>query len=272
MLYKFTKLADRLTQLGFSEANQRGIQVITRDLSQEERAERLDFKDDGIYLNVDGQEYKGYMYLKFKVQIAQYGLPKFHITNCSKVREERAANRFNGKYFWCNSNLVSIEDRPSGKIFNDQVLDLCNYCRSESDIEEYNNTEGFRSLLDSQEIDEPQAEIQLDMFGRPLDWDSISKAYRQEKNFTCEKCGFGGDMLETLTDRGFIHTDHIVAWELANMRRNNLQCLCILCHSQKDEVHKRNFSKPGMQKRIKRFIDKYRNKLEELGNEYLDKQ
>jgi hypothetical protein len=27
------------------------------------------------------------------------------------------------------------------------------------------------------------------------------------------------------------------------MRRNNLQCLCLLCHSQKDELHRRNFSK-----------------------------
>lgn len=270
MLYKFTQLAEKLNQLGYSQASQRGIQIIRRDLSLEEQAGNLDFRADGIYLNIDGIEYKGYMYLKLKVQIAQYGLPKFHITNCSKVREERAAKRFHGRYFWYNSNVVSIEDRPSGRIFEDQVLELCNYCLKESDIDEYNNTEGFRNLLDAQEVDEPQTEIQLDMFNRPLDWDNISKAYRQEKNYTCEKCGFGGDILENRADREFIHTDHIVAWELANMRRHNLQCLCILCHSEKDDVHRRNFSKPGMQKRIKRFIDKYRNKLDELGNKYLD--
>ena len=147
---------------------------------------------------------------------------------------------------------------------------MCGNCERQSSIDEYSNTEGFFSLLDQQEIEETTREIQLDMFGRPLDWDSISKEYRQEQNYTCENCGFGGEMLESRKDREFIHTDHIVAWELANMRRNNLKCLCILCHSQKDEVHKTNFSKPGMQKRIQRFLDKYRTKLIELGNEYID--
>lgn len=45
-----------------------------------------------------------------------YGLPKFHITNCSKIQEERKANRFTGRYFWHNSNVVSIEDKTTGEI------------------------------------------------------------------------------------------------------------------------------------------------------------
>ena len=77
-------------------------------------------------------------------------------------------------------------------------------------------------------------------------------------------------MLESRKDREFIHTDHVVAWELANMRRSNLQCLCIICHSQKDDVHKANFSRPGMQKRIQRFLDKYRAKLFILENKYIN--
>lgn len=269
MLYTFEQLATFLTQGGYPDANQRGVQIIRRDLTQEEQAGNLDFKDDGIYLNVNGQEYKGYMYLKYP-NVARFGLPKFHITNCKTILEQRATGGFDGRYFWHNSKTVSIEDRANGQVHEDVNLTFCGNCERKTSIDEYSDTEGFFSLLDQQEIEETTREIQLDMFGRPLDWDSISKEYRQEQNYTCENCGFGGEMLESRKDREFIHTDHIVAWELANMRRHNLKCLCILCHSQKDEVHKANFSKPGMKKRIQRFLDKYRAKLIELENEYID--
>lgn len=268
MLYKFDGLDEKLDQLGYPDAAEPGFRVIKRDLSAEERAGNVSFKNDGVYLSVDAKDYKGYMYLKYKIRIDLYGLPKFHITNCSKVREERAANKFEGRYFWHNSNVVSIEDRPSGRILENQVLQICGYCKRESSIADFQDTVGFHSLLDKQEGNLVR-EVQLDIFGRPTDWDAISKEYRREKNYTCEKCGFGGAMLKTTRDREFIHTDHIVAWELSNMRRSNLQCLCILCHSQKDEVHRANFSKPGMRKRLKRFVDRYGAELRSVGNRYI---
>lgn len=271
MLYTFENLAQRLTQLGFPEATESGFRVIRRDLTQEERAGNIDFREDGIYLTIDGKEYKGYMYIK-QPFIVNYGnkFPKFHITNCETIQEQRAKGKFENRYYWHNSNLVDLTDAQTGAKFDQVSIELCSRCQQQSDIENYNDTEGFFSLLDQQEIEDTTRDIELDMFNRPLDWDKISKEYRQEQNYTCENCGFGGEMLEGRMDREFIHTDHIVAWELANMRRNNLQCLCILCHSQKDDVHKANFSKPGMQKRIQRFLDKYRTKLIELGNEYID--
>jgi hypothetical protein len=269
MLYTFERLATFLTQGGYPDANQRGVQIIRRDLTQEEQAGNLDFRDDGIYLKVNGQEYKGYMYLKYP-NVARFGLPKFHITNCKTILEQRTTGRFDGRYFWHNSKTVTIEDRANGQVHEHVNLSLCGNCERQSSIDEYSDTEGFFSLLDQQEVEETTREIQLDIFGRPLEWDNISKEYRKEQSYTCENCGFGGEMLESRKDREFIHTDHIVAWELANMRRNNLQCLCILCHSQKDDVHKTNFSKPGMKKRIQRFLYKYRAKLIELENEYID--
>lgn len=148
MLYKFERLDKRLDQLGFPEATETGFRVIKRDLSAEERAGNVSFKTDGVFLSVDGKEYKGYMYLKYKVQIEKYGLPKFHITNCSKVQEERAANKFEGRYFWHNSNVVSLEDRPTGRILENQVLQICGLCKSESAIAGYLDTSGFHSLLD----------------------------------------------------------------------------------------------------------------------------
>lgn len=267
MLYVFEQLAEFLTQSGFPDAAQRGIQIIRRDFTQEEQAGNLDFRADGIYLNVNGHDYMGYMYLKYP-NVARFGFPKFHITNCKTVLEQRSTGNFDGRYFWHNSSTVTIEDRTNGQVHENINLQLCGNCERQTRMS-YTDTQGFFSLLDEQEAEEATREIQLDMFGRPLDWEKISKEYRQEQNYTCEICGFGGEMLESRKDKEFIHTDHIIAWELANMRRNNLQCLCILCHSQKDEIHRLNFSKPGMQKRLQRFMDKYKNKLEELGNEYI---
>jgi hypothetical protein len=210
------------------------------------------------------------MYLKYP-NVERFGLPRFHITNCKTILEQRAAKRFEGRYFWHNSKTATIEDRANGHVHINVNLTLCGNCERQSKINEYSDSEGFLDILDQQDLEDTTREIQLDIFGRPLNWDTISKAYRHENNYTCENCGFGGDMLENLRDREFIHTDHLIAWELANMRRNNLQCLCILCHSEKDNVHRLNFSKPGMQKRIKRFMEKYKSKLEELGNEYINK-
>ena len=269
MLYKFENLAILLTQLGFPDVNQRGIQIIKRDLTQEEQAGNLDFRNDGIYLNLNGQEYKGYMYLKF-ADVARFGFPKFHITNCKTILEQRETGRFNDRYFWHNSRTVTIEDRANGHLYESVNLTLCGNCARQSSIDQYSNTEGFYSLLDQQEVNDVPMEIQLDMFGRPLNWDEISKEYKREKNYTCEKCGFGGDMLETILDREFIHTDHIIAWELTNMKRNNLQCLCILCHSQKDDLHQLNFAKIGMKKRLFRFIERYKLKLRQIDNPYIE--
>jgi hypothetical protein len=270
MLYNFTQLDRYLTEQSYPYAEQRGIQIIRRDLSLEEQAGNIEFNEDGIYLTINGQEYKGYMYIKNPF-IVNFGnkFPKFHITNCEIIEEQKAKGKFENRYYWHNSNLVDLTDTQTGEEFNQVSLELCSRCKAKINFVEYSDTEGFFSMLDQQDTEETLREIQLDMFGRPLDWDIISKEYKKEKNYTCEKCAFGGDMLLSRKDREFMHTDHIVAWELANMRRNNLQCLCILCHSQKDELHKANFSKRGMKKRVQRFIDKYREKLIEIGNDYI---
>src|SRR6218665_3820678 len=103
MLYTFENLANKLTQLGYPAAIEGGFRVIKRDFTQEENAGNIQFKEDGMYLVVDGIEYKGYMYMK-NYDITSYGLPKFHITNCQTIIDQRSKGRFDGKYFWHNSD------------------------------------------------------------------------------------------------------------------------------------------------------------------------
>ena len=241
MLYTFNKLADKLTQLGYPEATESGFRVIKRDLTQEEKAGNVDFRHDGVYLKVDGQEYKGYMYLKY-ADISRFGLPKFHITTCQTILEQRASGRFDGRYFWHNSNTVSIENRANGKIHENVNLGLCNYCRNQSSISEYLNTEGFFNLLDKQEQEDINKEYEVDIFGYTTDWQKISREYRLEKDYTCEQCGI---IIEIPGDRRYLHVHHKNGNKLIN-KRSNLECLCVLCHSHKDKTHEHNFERKRM--------------------------
>ena len=265
MLYLFSNLAQRLTQLGYPEPTESGFRVIKRDLTQEEQAGNIEFREDGIYLTIDGQEYKGYMYLKYP-DVARFGFPKFHITNCQTVLGQRTRGQFDGRYFWHNSNKVTIEDRANGNVHEDINLGLCGYCRNQSSITEYSDTQGFFSLLDQQEQEDINEEVEVDIFGYTLDWQQISREFRKEKEYTCESCGI---QIDEPSDRRFIHVHHRSGNKLNN-RRNNLECLCVLCHANKDATHERNFERRRMQADIRAFVDKYRERLEELENEYLD--
>jgi hypothetical protein len=266
MLYTFQNLANKLTQLGYPESTESGFRVIKRDFTQEEKAGNIEFRQDGVYLTIDGQEYEGYMYLKF-ADITRYGLPKFHITNCQTILEQRASGRFDGRYFWHNSNSVSIQNRCNGEIHEGVILGLCNYCRTQSSISEYIDTEGFFSLLDKQEQEEINQEYEVDIFGYTLDWQKISRQFRVENKYTCESCGI---VIEIPADRRFIHVHHKSGNKLNN-KRNNLEGLCVLCHANKDKTHEHNFQRRRMQAEIKAFVDMYRDKLIELNNIYLDR-
>lgn len=291
ILYTFEKLAKRLTQLGYPETTVRVIPpIIKRDLTHEEQADKIKFKDDGVYLTIDGQEYKGYMYLKYP-DVNRNGFPKFHITNCKIILERKANGRFDGEYFWQNSNTVTIEDRINGQVYENINLSLCNYCRKQFKVNRPSDAKYFFSVLDKQKQDDeleplPEGAVTgrkiatlnqqelvdinqdrwVDIFGYTSDWQIISKEYKKEKKYTCESCGI---MIEIPGDRRFMHVDHKSGSKLNN-RRSNLECLCILCHANKDKAHIHNFERRRMQIEVKAFVEKYTNTLTKLGNKYLE--
>jgi len=264
-LYTFTNLANKLTQLGYPEAKQMGFQIIKKDLTQEQKAGNIDFKGDGIYLNVDGHEYKGYMYIK-EADIQKWGFPKFHITECQTIIDQKARGAFDGHYFWHNSNTVTIKDRRTGKVHESVTLELCGYCSHEA-IAKYSNTEGFYNLLDKQELEDINREIEVDIFGYTRDWQKISREYKKEKEYKCESCGL---QVTNQFDKRYIHVHHRNGDKLNN-RRSNLECVCILCHSFKDSNHQHNTERRRMQAELKTFVNKYRKELTEIKNPFLNR-
>ncbi len=266
MLYAFTNLAQKLTQLGYPEGTESGFRVIKRDLTHEEQAGNIDFREDGIYLTIDGKEYKGYMYIKHPF-IVNYGnkFPKFHITNCHTIQEQRDKGKFDNRYYWHNSNVVDLTDTQTGEEFNQVTLELCSFCRNQSGLLGYTDTEGFYNLLDKQEQEDINQQVEVDIFGYTSDWPELSRQYRLEKEYTCESCNI---KIEIPADRRFIHTHHKSGNKINN-KRNNLECLCVLCHSFKDQTHKENFERRRMKAEIRAFIEKYRTELQHLGNPFI---
>jgi len=64
-------------------------------------------------------------------------------------------------------------------------------------------------------------------------WDKISRQIKINRNYTCEKCGY---IPKIDYDKRFIHTHHING-DKQNNGEDNLQVLCIKCHSEVDSFH-----------------------------------
>lgn len=263
-LYKFEKLSQKLDLLNFPEVKESRFEVVRKDFSEEESKGNITFKDDGIYLMMNGIEHKGYMYIKI-ADVDQFGHPKFHISNCQTIIQQQEQNRFHGHYYWSNSNIVDIQQRRSSKIHKDTTLELCYNCRITANISDYNNTQGFFELLDIQDK-EPQNKEELDIRGYVKKWQQISKKFRIENKFTCDNCKI---KIENKFDQRFIQVHHRNGNKLIN-NRENLQCLCVLCHANIDERHTENFQNRRSVFEINTFIEKYKDELISLNNQFIN--
>ncbi|TWO34722.1 hypothetical protein E1J38_002360 [Seonamhaeicola sediminis] len=278
MLYQFSKLNSKLDSLGFPKIEGgSGFQLI-KGVNFEEafRAGDISFETNGIYLEYEGKKYRGYMfidlyYVNYNGQPTKY--PKFHLVKCKTIQDFIDRGRFNQRYIWSNADMNDITDKQSRTVHKDVVLDLCHNCSEklltsdtlfEEGIHEYiNDTHDFHDLLDKSETEGEQ--IEVDIFGYVKGKERISKAYRAKMNYTCENCGIkskGG------MDKRWWHTHHIDGDKTHN-DESNLECLCVLCHANKDSRHQENFAVNRMKIEIEHFIKKYRKNLQELGNPYL---
>jgi hypothetical protein len=252
MLYTFKKLEKKLDQLGFPriDAN-KGFQIIKGiDFEKAFKSGSISFKTDGIYLEYEGREYRGYMFIK-EPYISQYGkYPKFHLTRCKTIRDFINSGQFRIRYEFSNARVNDLIDKQTREVYKDQVLDYCGNCSREL-FESIQNTNDFHDTLDKSDI--PDEITQVDIFGYVKNKERISKAHRESVNYTCDSCGVSP---KSRFDKRYWHTHHIDG-DKTNNNPSNLRCLCIKCHSEIDATHKRNFSKKNMQLEIDTFTSKY---------------
>jgi 5-methylcytosine-specific restriction endonuclease McrA len=260
-LYQFTKGHEFLDRIGVPRLDSYEDNVVIEhyDFAEQEAKGDMEWREDGVYLKIDGVFRRGFLYNK-NYLVDQYGMPKFHVTQCTTLLrfvENGTLHRF---YFWSNAPKVLVAQRRGTERYPDKVLQVCRNC-ADSIIEESIT----RQSTTASEFKHVEVEIkpttETDIFGRPLNWSAISKNYRQRKNYTCESCGTGGDDLRIASDRRFIDADHIIAHELTNTSDKNLQCLCVLCHYFKDDVHEAKLDKSHIRVRVNNFVDAYADVL-----------
>lgn len=146
---------------------------------------------------------------------------------------------FDGHYVRANIDPVPVISKETHREEIISGLPLCKYCISK--VRQYGritSTEFAEMLKQARGVEEEQKEQEVDIFGYTRDWDEISRNYREKHGYTCEKCGL---KIDNLFDRQYIHCHHKDANKLNN-NESNLQCLCLRCHSQVDEFHRKNLT------------------------------
>ena len=231
-LYKFEKLEAHLNDLGFPDVQESRFKIFRRDFTEEQAKGTLINRDGKFYLVENGIESLGYFYIKMP-DIKQYGLPKFHITECRTILGYKANNNFDGHYYLNNNNVVDLVDRQTREKHTNQKLSLCYHCRQIFPEEAADTQEFFDRLVK----DETQIEniLEVDIFGYTLNWPQISKSFRKLNHQTCQRCKI---QMKNASDFRFMHVHH----KNGNKRQNdpsNLECLCIRCHAKIDENHQK---------------------------------
>lgn len=121
MLYQFEVLDRKLDEWGFPilKGNS-GFQSIRTDFKKAYEAGKIEFRDDGIYLIHDGQEWKGYMYMP-TYRVEKYGqVSRFHLKRCSVIDDFITSGMFNTYYHWSNNAHNDIIDRDTKKIIRNK--------------------------------------------------------------------------------------------------------------------------------------------------------
>lgn len=103
-------------------------------------------------------------------------------------------------------------------------------------------TNTFNNFIMGLEESNRTKQTVVDANGYIINWKQVSFCYRDFKRFTCEKCAYKATSEQ---EYKFLHTHHINGIKTDN-RRDNLQCLCVKCHSNVDEHHREKFQLEGL--------------------------
>jgi hypothetical protein len=209
---------------------------------------------DELRVLADGTlAYKDRRVLLYIRDVPNYGrrsrdeLPKFHVSNCQKLRDMRAQRRFNryvvatrddGKF-----QINLIQDRSETRTSFEE-LRVCQYCLGEIQYENFSHNlaratrakivSAFTvkrffelwpvALVDGTGLDTDATAPLNDYSG---DFGLHAGAAKERAGFRCTVCSVD---LSPLSLRQYLHAHHENGLKFDN-RAENLRVLCIRCHS-----------------------------------------
>ena len=259
-IHDFEGLKECLRRRGY----QIGEAVPWREIQSEDLDLGLggtDISTNGIFhIDEYGNKHQVFLY-KRKFRLYQYGKPKYHVCKCPVIESFMDGNNFIPEYRKANTESVKVINWDNNNI-EEEVSDLalCKYCAKMLNIPSTNSSSNFVAQIRAQaELEAEQAlerfegeDTELDIHGYVKNWSAISSQVRKKHNYTCEKCG---------TQVQKIHARYIQVHHKNGDKKDNtegnLQCLCVKCHSEVNETHRKNFSSRQNQIIIRSFLERY---------------
>ena len=250
--FDFGALETAVKKMG---AKEKGFVISTRDLSDtlgegvEVTLDEIDVSDEGVLV------YKGEQVLLY---IQDHGTKvestlengalgnKYHLSFCPALDRMKAIGRFE-RYVIKNDtsgvfHVSGVKYPSKATLEGNAELKVCKYCLSKLNYNNYNSDKA--NAFNSFSLEEFFAKYQTRFKHKPSrkaggkndaaytdDWDVVSKAYRESKNWQCEQC-----KVDLKANKSLLHTHHKDGVKIHN-QRTNLSALCVICHSEQPDHH-----------------------------------
>jgi hypothetical protein len=258
--YMFEPLNVLKEKMGLPRDAQGSIDVVVNpgrltalELERLTSQDGLDISLDDLKVLEDGTlAYKDSRVLLYIRDVPVYGdrqsEPRYHLSNCSTLKEMRERKRFNSRYV--------VSTRTDG-IFNLNIINgvktvtkltqlaVCQNClgnlsfngfrmywgrpQRTGAVRSFSLDEFFRQYPRSLHIQKPKYNSDT----APLntyspEFERIGKAVRAAAGFRCESCDVD---LSAEAHKRFLHTHHIDG-DKSNNDSTNLKALCLVCHAK----------------------------------------